>query len=141
MEYFLVFLLGMALAVVIVFVARPGLFIRSGPDFSLMEVVFEEALQELKERQSQLIAEIEEKHASLLELQGEMVRTFLPPDIQSPKVLAVLELAQEGCDEVTIAKRLGLGTGEVQLILELNQSEAAEAKKEAKSCRDLAENG
>jgi len=44
--------------------------------------------------------------------------------------VAVLELAEEGLDEQTIAKRLGLGTGEVQLILELNkESKSLEEKR------------
>ncbi|HHY10003.1 MAG TPA: hypothetical protein GX528_05495 [Firmicutes bacterium] len=129
MEFFLVFLLGMALVVVILFIARPGLFTRSGPDFALFEVMAEEAMAELEARQQEFLEEIEKRHASLLELHNQMVRVFLPERTKSPKVVAVLELAEEGLDEQTIAKRLGLGTGEVQLILELNkESKSLEEK-------------
>lgn len=121
MEFFLVFLLGMALVVVILFIARPSLFTRNNPEFSLFEVMVEESISELEERQKEFLQEIEKRHASLLELHNQMIRVFLPEKTQSPKVLAVLELADEGHDEQTIAKRLGLGTGEVQLILELNK--------------------
>ena len=38
------------------------------------------------------------------------------------KSAAVLQLAAEGLDVVTIAKQLGLGKGEVALILKLGQS-------------------
>lgn len=129
MEYFLVFLLGMALAVLLLFVARPGLFTRANPDFSLLEVMFEESMEELEKRQEELVAEIENKHALLMELHAQMMRNFLPGQARSPKVLAVLELAQQGCDQLTIAKRLGLGTGEVQLILELNPKPEKEGEK------------
>lgn len=41
--------------------------------------------------------------------------------LKDEKVVAVLRLAAEGHDVVTIAKRLGLGKGEVALILKLGQ--------------------
>ncbi len=121
MEFFLVFMLGMALAVVILFVARPGLFTRPNQDFAFFEVMLEEAITELEEKQREFLVEIEEQRAALLELHGQLLQAYTPPRTQSPKVLAVLELAQEGHDAQVIAKRLGVGTGEVQLILELEK--------------------
>lgn len=47
--------------------------------------------------------------------------TSHPPTAED-KHAAVLQLAAEGLDVVTIAKRLGLGKGEVALILKLGQS-------------------
>lgn len=123
MEYFLVFSLGVTLAVVIVFVLRPGLFSRSSSDFALLEVMVEESIAELEKRQAEIIAEIEEKHQALLELQQQIIRSFVPQEQKSPKVMAVLELAAENKDAAAIAKRLGLGLGEVELILELNKDD------------------
>lgn len=123
MEYFLVFSLGVTLAVVIVFVLRPGLFSRSSSDFAVLEVMVEESIAELEKRQAEIIAEIEEKHQALLELQQQIIRSFVPQEQKSPKVMAVLELAAENKDAAAIAKRLGLGLGEVELILELNKDD------------------
>ncbi|HBN97448.1 MAG TPA: hypothetical protein DDZ66_14245 [Firmicutes bacterium] len=121
MEYFLVFSLGIAATVVVVFVLRPGLFARPNVDFTMYEAVVEESIVELEKRQGEILREIEEKHHALLELQEQIIARFVPPDTQSPKVLAVLELAGQDEDVVNIAKKLGLGVGEVQLILELNK--------------------
>ena len=120
MEFFLVFMLGMALAVVILFVARPNLFTRTNQDFAFFEVMLEEAIVELEEKQQEFL-EIEQQRAALLELHGQLREAYAPKEAQSPKVLAVLELAREGQDAAVIAKRLGLGTGEVQLIMELEK--------------------
>lgn len=121
MEYFLVFLLGIALAVVVLFVTRPGLFTRTKQDFSLFETLFEDAMDELEERQQQLLQEVQERHQALLELQSQLNTALGPTKARSPKVLAVLQLAEEGDDIPVIAKQLGLGVGEVELILELNK--------------------
>lgn len=118
----MVFLLGIIVAVVGIFIARPALFTRSNADFAMLEVVVEESIVELEKRQTQILAEIEEKHQALLELQGQIIASFVPTGIQSPKVMAVLELAEQNEDLLGIAKKLGLGLGEVQLILELNKN-------------------
>lgn len=124
MEYFLVFLLGIIVAVVGIFVARPALFTRSNTDFAMLEVVVEESIVELETRQSQILEEIEAKHEALLKLQGQLIASFVPTGTQSPKVMAVLELAEQNEDPLGIARKLGLGLGEVQLILELNKTSA-----------------
>lgn len=121
MEFFLVFLLGIALAVVVIYLLRPGLFSRSNQDFSLFEVMFEEALTKLEDRQKEFIAEIERREAELLSLQQKIMTTFLPVQSPSPKIGAVLELASQDLAAPEIAKKLGLGIGEVLLILELDQ--------------------
>ncbi|NMA61622.1 MAG: hypothetical protein GX956_07060 [Firmicutes bacterium] len=121
MEFFLVFMLGMALAVVILFVARPGLFAKPNQDFTYFEVMLEEAIVELEQKQQELLEEIEEQRTALLELHGQLLAAYTPKQNQSPKVLAVLELAKDGQDAAAIGKRLGLGTGEVELILELEK--------------------
>lgn len=46
-----------------------------------------------------------------------------PSDLQPAKVAAVLELAAQGDDAVAIARKLGLGTGEVRLILQLEEQQ------------------
>lgn len=121
MEFFLVFTLGIAVAVLGLFLLRPGLFTRPNTDFSVLEVMVEEALEQLEQRQAEILAEIEEQHNALLELQKQILSSFFPEPQQSPKVLAVLELASQGLDVEQIAKKLGLGVGEVELILELNK--------------------
>ncbi|NLM40798.1 MAG: DUF2802 domain-containing protein [Firmicutes bacterium] len=121
MEFFLVFTLGIAVAVLGLFLLRPGLFTRPNTDFSVLEVMVEEALEQLEQRQAEILAEIEEQHNALLELQKQILSSFFPEPQQSPKVLAVLELASQGKDVEQIAKKLGLGVGEVELILELNK--------------------
>ena len=115
------FVLGIAATVVVLFVLRPSLFTRPNLDFSIFEAVVEESIAELEKRQGEILREIEQKHQALLELQEQIIARFLPPDTQSPKVLAVLELARQDDDLMNIAKKLGLGVGEVQLILELNK--------------------
>lgn len=122
MDFFLVFMLGMILAVVIIFVLRPGLFSKSNEEFAYFEVMLEEAVAELEAKQKELLAEIEQQKVALLELHEQLLTAYTPKQDQSPKALAVLELAQEGHDAATIAKRLGLGTGEVQLILNLEKN-------------------
>jgi DNA-binding NarL/FixJ family response regulator len=84
-------------------------------------MMVEEAINQLEERQGEILAEIEEQHQALLELQKQIVSSFIPEYQQSPKVLAVLELAAQNKDVADIAKKLGLGLGEVELILELNK--------------------
>lgn len=121
MEFFLVFTLGIAVAVLGLFLLKPGLFTRPNTDFSVLEVMVEEALEQLEQRQAEILAEIEEQHNALLELQKQILSSFFPEPQQSPKVLAVLELASQGKDVEQIAKKLGLGVGEVELILELNK--------------------
>lgn len=121
MEFFLVFSLGVALAIVVIFVLRPGLFSRSSTDYAMLEVMIEESISELEKKQAELIEELEEKQQALLELQEQVIKSIAPVQHQSPKVLAVLELAAEDEDVAGIAKKLGLGLGEVKLILELNK--------------------
>lgn len=121
MEFFLVFSLGVALAIVVIFVLRPGLFSRSSTDYAMLEVMIEESISELEKKQAELIEELEEKQQALLELQEQVIKSIAPVQHQSPKVLAVLELAAEDEDVAGIAKKLGLGLGEVELILELNK--------------------
>ena len=121
MEYFLVFLLGIALAVVVLFVTRPALFTRSSEDYTLFETMFDDAMEELERRQQEFIEDIQARHNALLELQAKLNTAIAPDRARSPKVLAVLELAQQEDDINVIAKQLGLGVGEVELILELNK--------------------
>ncbi|HBG08645.1 MAG: DUF6115 domain-containing protein [Limnochordia bacterium] len=121
MEYFLVFTLGIATTVLVFFLLKPALFTRPNTDYSVLEMMVEEAINQLEERQGEILAEIEEQHQALLELQKQIVSSFIPEYQQSPKVLAVLELAAQNKDVADIAKKLGLGLGEVELILELNK--------------------
>ena len=124
----MVFSLGVAVAVVVTFVLRPGLFSRSSSDYAMLEVMIEESISELEKKQAAIITEIEEKHQALLELQDQIIKNFVPAERQSPKVLAVLELAAQEHDVAGIAKKLGLGLGEVELILELNKQVDKETK-------------
>ncbi|HPT84293.1 MAG TPA: hypothetical protein PLM25_10405 [Limnochordia bacterium] len=119
MEYFLVFTLGIIAAVLVLFLLRPGLFARPNLDFSVLELMVEEAIEQLEQRQAEILAEIEQQHQALLELQKQIMSSFIPESKKSPKVLAVLELAAQRRDVEDIAKKLGLGVGEVELILEL----------------------
>jgi DNA-binding NarL/FixJ family response regulator len=120
-EYVLVFTLGIATTVLVFFLLKPALFTRPNTDYSVLEMMVEEAINQLEERQGEILAEIEEQHQALLELQKQIVSSFIPEYQQSPKVLAVLELAAQNKDVADIAKKLGLGLGEVELILELNK--------------------
>ena len=121
MDLFLVFLLGIVFGIGGLFLARPSLFIRANQDFSVFEAMFEESMEELEKRHNEYLAEIEEREKALLNLYAEVAASLVQDPNQSPKVQAVLELYEANCDEVTIAKRLGLGLGEVQLILALNK--------------------
>lgn len=121
MDLFLVFLLGIVFGIGGLFLARPSLFVRANQDFSVFEAMFEESMEELEKRHNEYLAEIEEREKALLNLYAEVAASLVQDPNQSPKVQAVLELYEANCDEVTIAKRLGLGLGEVQLILALNK--------------------
>ena len=131
MEYFLVFTLGIATTVLVFFLLKPALFTRPNTDYSVLEMMVEEAINQLEERQGEILAEIEEQHQALLELQKQIVSSFIPEYQQSPKVLAVLELAAQNKDVADIAKKLGLGLGEVA-------THSAELNKESEP---LAESG
>lgn len=130
MEFFLVFVLGIILTIVLLFLIRPSLFSKPTQDFTYFEVMLDEAIAELEERQQSILDEIEEQKKALLQLHEQLLSAYAPKASQSPKALAVLELAKEGHEVASIAKRLGLGTGEVQLILDLE-----------KDWKTLAENG
>ncbi|NLL41755.1 MAG: DUF2802 domain-containing protein [Firmicutes bacterium] len=121
MDYFLVFTLGIAVTAVVFFILRPGLFTRSSEDYAMLEAMVEQSIDELETRQAEIMQEIEGKHRALLELQDQIIANFIPASAQSPKVAAVLELAKHEEDVNEIAKKLGLGLGEVQLILSLNK--------------------
>lgn len=122
MEFFLVFILGIVLAMVVLFIVRPGLFTRSNQDFTLFEVMLEESLEEFENRQKQLISELEQRQNELAELQQKIINSVAPEKVQSPKIISVLNLQAEGYDDESIAKKLGLGIGEVQLILSLDKT-------------------
>ncbi|MDI9484251.1 MAG: hypothetical protein WAO57_12085 [Syntrophomonadaceae bacterium] len=130
MDYFLVFTLGIAVTAVVFFILRPGLFTRSSEDYAMLEAMVEQSMEELETRQAEILQEIEGKHKALLELQEQIMASFIPAAGQSPKVLAVLELAKEEENVSEIAKKLGLGLGEVQLILELNKGSQPLAERE-----------
>jgi DNA-binding NarL/FixJ family response regulator len=83
--------------------------------------MIDEAIEQLEKRQQEILAEIEQQHQALLELQKQILSSYMPEPQKSPKVLAVLELVAQGLDVADIAKKLGLGLGEVELILELNK--------------------
>ena len=121
MDYFLVFTLGIAVTAVVFFILRPGLFTRSSEDYAMLEAMVEQSIDELETRQAEIMQEIEGKHRALLELQDQIIANFIPASAQPPKVAAVLELAKHEEDVNEIAKKLGLGLGEVQLILSLNK--------------------
>ena len=123
MECCRVFALGMIAAVLALFLFRPGLFARPYLDYSVMVMMVEEAINQLEERQQAILAEIDEQQRILLQLQDQVVKSFLPESHRSPKVLAVMELAAQGKDVAEVAKKLGLGLGEVELKLELNKGE------------------
>ncbi len=129
MEFFVVFLLGVMLGIVGLVLFRPGMLVKPTPDYSLLEDMAEDLLNRIEERE----AELDKKHAEilatitqgeqrLLRLAEDVVSAFKNGDLASPKVRAVLELKQQGLDELTIAKRLGVGVGEVELILALNDN-------------------
>jgi hypothetical protein len=96
----------------------------------MLEAMVEQSMEELETRQAEILQEIEGKHKALLELQEQIMASFIPAAGQSPKVLAVLELAKEEENVSEIAKKLGLGLGEVQLILELNKGSQPLAERE-----------
>ncbi len=84
--------------------------------------MFEDAMDELERRQEQFLREVQTRHQELLELQHKLNTAFAPPtQAKSPKVLAVLQLAEQGDEVASIAKQLGLGVGEVELIMDLNK--------------------
>jgi len=129
MELFIVFLLGIMLGVVGLFIFRPSLLVKPTQDFSLLEDLAEELMGQIEQKEAELDAKYDEIMAAvnqseqrLLKLSDDIVKALKSGNLSSPKVKAVLELKEQGCDEMTIAKRLGMGVGEVQLILSLNDS-------------------
>lgn len=127
MDYFLMLSLGLAFGILLIYLLRPALFVRQKADFAALEAMFEEFIEELDTKQELFREEIEQFRQEFADKEKQLDQRLAslispsPANIPSPKVRAVLELAQEGIDEVDIAKKLGLGKGEVQLILELNR--------------------
>lgn len=129
MEFFIVFLLGIMLGLVGLFLVRPNLFVKQPPNFSLLEDLADELIGRIEEKEKELDAKyaeimqtINQEEQRLMQISEKILQAVKQGDLTSPKVKAVIELKQEGCDARTIAKRLGLGLGEVELILSLNDS-------------------
>ncbi|NLM39746.1 MAG: DUF2802 domain-containing protein [Firmicutes bacterium] len=129
MEFFIVFLLGIMLGLVGLFLVRPNLFVKQPPNFSLLEDLADELIGRIEEKEKELDAKyaeimqtINQEEQRLMQISEKILQAVKHGDLTSPKVKAVIELKQEGCDARTIAKRLGLGLGEVELILSLNDS-------------------
>ncbi len=129
MEFFIVFLLGIMLGLVGLYLVRPNLFVKPPPDFSLLEELADELIgriekkeAELDAKYSEIIETINQEEQRLLQISEKLIQAVKHGDLTSPKVAAVLDLKDEGCDARTIAKRLGMGVGEVELILSLNES-------------------
>lgn len=82
----------------------------------------EEAINQLEERQQAILAEIEEQQRILLQLQDQIVKSFLPESHKSPRCWR----CWNWLPKVKMWRKLpktGLGAGEVELILELNKGE------------------
>jgi len=129
MEFFAVFLLGVLVAIAALAVLRPGLLVKPNLDYSVMQDMAEEMLARLEQRQAELdrkyqeiLEAIAQGEQRLLRLSEEAAKALKAGNLTSPKVQAVLALRGQGLDERSIAKKLGVGVGEVQLILALNES-------------------
>lgn len=142
MEYIIVLLLGVILGVGVVFLLRPQLFVRRSQDFSMLEAMYDQMVEDLEEREQRLYAQLEalDRHMQKQSTPGEepsatekreTVKHTAPKaspaepqdgSIHGTKVEAVSELLDQGCEPLAIAKRLGIGRGEVDLIVELRKS-------------------
>lgn len=118
----------------------------SGPSaFDSVELSFAAMLAELEAKSRSILAEVEQRAAAVRRdgkpqhppasptfdprqaappAPGEGPTNASNESDASPKAMAVRRLAAEGHDVLTIARRLGLGKGEVQLILNLDEHEA-----------------
>jgi len=109
--------------------------------FGSVELSLAAMLEELELKEREILRRIERREAELLALvekRGERAVSKEAAEEPQPgpapgpsrpqppgyaeKAAAVLRLAAEGLDDVTIAKRLGMGKGEVALILGLSKT-------------------
>ncbi len=136
MEYIIVLLLGVILGVGVVFLLRPQLFVGRGQDFSMLEAMYDQMVEDLEEREQRLHVQIEEWERRIREARStdkgfssnRPTGSPMPVEAgegdrvsQSSKVGAVAELLEQGCEPLAVAKRLGIGRGEVELIMRLRE--------------------
>lgn len=121
MEYIITLLLGIILGVLLLYILKPSYFNQTKtPDFTSLEVMFEQFIDEMDNKQEQFRQEIAEKETALKRLQMEIERSVKDSTV-SPKVLKVQSLYEEGHGVQEIAQKLGIGQGEVELILNLEK--------------------
>lgn len=97
-------------------------------DFATMEDMFEQFMGELEGKYQAILAEITEQEGTLKELYRGVLVTEVTEQIteddsnkESPKVTAIRQLLNQGCSAETVAKQLGIGQGEVLLMMELEK--------------------
>ena len=90
--------------------------------FSTLESIFEQYIDELSDKQEEIRHELLKWKQEFEEMRKKLVKN----DIESTefsKSELVIDLINEGYDLEQVAKRLGIGKGEVELISQLKNSE------------------
>lgn len=138
MEYLVTLLLGLLLGILVLYVTKPGYFVKQPHEFQTLELMFEQYMDEMDEKQEAWRAEYRRccQHLEALSAQG---RAWDTPHEAAPdpgamtgtgetqesrqrlidSLPAIETLAEQGVQPAEIAQRLELGTGEVGLVLSL----------------------
>ncbi|NLY11475.1 MAG: hypothetical protein GX020_07320 [Firmicutes bacterium] len=124
MEYLIVLILGFILGLLLLYILRPGLFVAKKEEFTTLEALFDDLMAEMENKHDSMMKELDEKGKELTRIKTDvksLISESLRSEVSSPKVRAVYDLAGQGLEEGEIARRLELGKGEVQLILQLKE--------------------
>ncbi len=115
-------IVGLMVGLVLLYYKRPvSGQNRIDADYAAVEQMFDQLMTELEEKHQTILQELSDWEQKFHSMQGE-VETKDRHEQRSPKSTAVLELDRQGLAPLEIAKRLGIGQGEVDLVLQLKKT-------------------
>ncbi len=138
MEYLVTLLLGLLLGILVLYVTKPGYFVKQPQEFQTLELMFEQYMDEMDEKQEAWREEYR-RCCQHLETMAAHDRAWDRQHVAAPgagatagtgenqesrqrlidSLPAIETLAEQGVPPAEIAQRLELGTGEVALVLSL----------------------
>ncbi len=139
MEYLVTLFLGLLLGLLVLYILQPGFFVKNPREFQTLETMFEQFMEEMDEKQEAWRDEYLRccEHLALMESRLQKAAAAssgqAQPDVVNKTTTAkadsqhrvlsqihtIESLAEQDVPVSEIAQRLGLGTGEVSLVLGL----------------------
>ena len=122
MSQSLIFLIGLAIGFIGGFVVKSNLgadskIVSYPTDMDTFEAVLEQYLNELESKQQEILHEFNQSKASQPSPNQALGRAY------HDKAEQVIHLLSQGYNYTEVAQKLGLGTGEVELIYQLKNNE------------------